>query len=378
MTNFCAPKSKEKSGIKVIIAGGGTGGHLYPGIAIAAEFQSRKENIKVYFVGTKKGIESRVLPQLSLPIFFTCVQSLHSSGFGGKICKVARIFVSLLQSVLILARLRPDLVLGMGGYVSFPLLFVTSLLQMPTVIHEQNAVLGISNKRLVPLVNLILLGNKNAMATLGKVYREKAVFTGNPVRQSILEVSSRDSVASKDFCVLVFGGSTGAHKLNVTMVEALHYLEDFAKSIRFIHQTGEADFNYVGEAYRARGFRAEVFDYIDDMGFAYAHSSLVICRAGALTIAELAVLGKPAILIPYPYATGDHQVSNAKMCVECGAAKMILDNQLTGEVIAEEIKLLYKNSGQLECMAENMRKQGMPDAASRVVDACMKLLSIYV
>lgn len=353
--------------MRVIMAGGGTGGHLFPGLAVAREFQRRDRMAKILFVGTKLGIESRVLPGEGFPLETIPVRGLKGRGLRGMAHGAYGIPASLWRSLGILRRFRPDLVVGLGGYSSGPVLLAAKIKGRRAVIMEQNLHPGLTNRILSRVVDRVFASYEESAAYFP---RARVVIAGNPVRWQRLPEVARD----EKFTLLVFGGSAGAHRINVSVVEALKALPDLASGLRVIHQTGEADLAAVKRAYGLLPFEAEVVPFIDRMDQAYARADLVLCRAGAGTIAELTVFGKGAILVPYPYAAYDHQRANAQALAERGAAEMLLDRELDGETLARKIRALQQDRGRLEALGRAARRLGKPQAAQRIVDECCVLL----
>lgn len=352
--------------MRVVIAGGGTGGHLFPGIAVAQEFKKRDAMTEILFVGTAQGIETRAVPAAGFPLELIPVRGLKGRGARGLLQGLYGIPASFLRSMKILRRFRPDCVLGVGGYASGPLLLAAKTLGIRTAIMEQNLRPGLTNQVLGKIADRIFTAYEGS----GKYFpRARVVETGNPVRWRTLPDVPKDG----KFTLFIFGGSQGARRLNQAAVEMLKRLDDMRSSLRIVHQTGTLDFEAVRPAYDELPFEAEVVPFIDRMDMIYARADLVVCRAGAATIAELTVFGKPAILIPYPFAAYDHQRINALALVERGAAEMILDREVDGEKLAARARALYGDRARLEKMAEAAKRLGRPDAAERIVDECCAL-----
>jgi UDP-N-acetylglucosamine--N-acetylmuramyl-(pentapeptide) pyrophosphoryl-undecaprenol N-acetylglucosamine transferase len=352
--------------MRIVFAGGGTGGHLFPGLAVAREFQRRDGKTEILFIGTEQGIEYRVLPKEGFKLETLTVKGMKGRGLRGLLDALYGVPAGLLRSLAILGRFRPDCVIGLGGYASGPVLMAAKLKRIRCAIMEQNLRPGFTNKLLARWVDRVFTA-----------YRESADYfpgarvleTGNPVRWTIVPQVKRND----KFTLLVFGGSAGARRINYAVVDALKLLDDLKNNIAITHQTGQLDYNAIKHAYASLPFDALVTPFIDHMDEAYAGADLVLCRAGAMTIAELTVCGKAAILVPYPYAIYDHQRSNAESLQARGAAAMILDRELTGEVLAERIRGYFTDRAGLERMAAAARALGRPDAAVRIVDACYGL-----
>jgi UDP-N-acetylglucosamine--N-acetylmuramyl-(pentapeptide) pyrophosphoryl-undecaprenol N-acetylglucosamine transferase len=353
--------------VRVILAGGGTGGHLFPGLALAREFQKRDSMTEILFVGTKQGIESKVLPRERLMLETIPIKGLKGRGLRGWLDALYGIPISLFRSLQIVRRFRPQFILGLGGYASGPLVLVGKMKRIRCAVLEQNLRPGFTNRMLARLVDRVFTA-----------YRESASFfpggnvmeTGNPVRWQKLPEVKR----SGKFTLLVFGGSAGAHRINLCVLEALGTMTDLAAGMQVIHQTGQADFESVREAYRSLPFEAEVVPFIDKMDEAYARADVVLCRAGATTVAELTALGKAAVLVPYRYAIYDHQRLNAQALQGRGAAEMILDQDLSRDIVAARIRRFLNDRERIENMAAAARAMGRPDAAARIVDECYALL----
>ncbi len=357
--------------MRLMIAGGGTGGHLFPGIAVAEEFLERDPGNEVLFVGTERGIEARILPRLGYRLERIAATGMRRVGFAAGLKGVGLLFAGFLQSRRIVSEFRPDLVLGVGGYSSGPLVLAARLQGRRCFIHEQNAHPGLTNRLLARLARRVFISIEESKKYLPG---EKCVLTGNPPRKQIIEGAGQGRAERVDpgvFNLLVFGGSAGAHRINVAMIEALPRLTGLAKRLAIMHQTGEDDVAQVREAYDSAGMKAEVVPFIDDMAGAYGKADLVVCRAGATTIAEVTVSGKACLFIPYPYAVDDHQRKNAEALLERGAGFMILDRDLSGEALAEMIADLARNPERLANVGRNAAALGRPGAAREIVDAML-------
>jgi len=353
--------------MRVIFAGGGTGGHLFPGLAVAREFQRRAAATEILFVGTEQGIEFRVLPKEGFKLATLTVKGLKGRGRRGVFDALYGVPASLLRSRAIIRRFRPDCIVGLGGYASGPLLLAGRLAGIRCAIMEQNLRPGFTNKLLARWVDRVFTAYRESANYFP---RARVVETGNPVRwQKLPEVAKRAK-----FSLLVFGGSAGARRINFAVAAALEQLTDLKAELFVTHQTGSADFAAIREAYAALPFETEVTPFIDQMDRAYAQADLVLCRAGATTVAELTAFGKAAILVPYPYAIYDHQRGNAQALRDRGAADMILDQELTGEILAERIRSYLSDRERIDKMAAAARSMGRPDAAARIVDECYALV----
>ena len=351
--------------MRVLIAAGGTGGHIYPGIAVANEILRRWPDSEIRFVGTARGLENKLVPQAGFELSI-----IESTGLKnvGAVARVRGLFVipkSLWAARILIRSFRPDIVIGAGGYVSGPVLLTASLLNLPTLVMESNALPGFTNRRLALFVDKAAVSFSAALP----YFRGKGVVTGNPVRREFCEIPARQRDASQ-FSVLVFGGSQGAHAINEAMIAALPELDDLRSVLRITHQTGEADFERVRTGYLDAGWieRVDVRRYIDDMVVSFGNADLVISRAGATTTAELIAAGKAAIMVPFPLAADDHQRKNAEAQVVEGAARMILQRDLNGLSLAAELGALVRSPEKVREMEEACRRLARGDAAAAVVD----------
>jgi UDP-N-acetylglucosamine--N-acetylmuramyl-(pentapeptide) pyrophosphoryl-undecaprenol N-acetylglucosamine transferase len=357
--------------MRLIVAGGGTGGHLFPGIAIAEEFLSRDRGNEVLFVGTERGIEARVLPRLGYRLECIATAALRGVSFFQRIKGVWLLLAGYLQSRRIVREFRPDLVLGVGGYSSGPLVLAARQGACPCFVHEQNAFPGLTNRLLAKLVKKVFISIEESRKYMPG---GKTLLAGNPLRRQILEGVQRERPATGQggaFNLLVFGGSAGAHRINVAMTEALPSLAALRDRIVITHQTGEGDLTEVRNAYDREGFHAEVTPFIDDMASAYGRADLIVCRAGATTIAEVTACGKACIFVPYPYAADDHQRKNAEALVVKEAGFMILDRELSGDALASMIQELSLDPEKLKVVGGNATAMARPDAAKVIVDAML-------
>lgn len=333
--------------MKVIIAGGGTGGHLYPGIAIARELLKEGDN-QVLFVGTEKGIEAKVLPKEGLPVRFISVGKLKGMNFSSIVKTLITLPQSVFQSVSLLGETRPDVVIGVGGYSSGPVALAAVIRRTPLLIVEPNSYPGLANRKLGKLASKVILCFPGTGAQ-GFFPSEKTMTLGPLVRKGIDQGDRRKALAEfglqpDRFTVFVMGGSGGAHAINMAMKQAAAYLKSIP-DLQILHQTGEKDGPDVTAGYKQAGVNAVVLPYIHDMPGAYAAADLVVSRSGATTVAELAVCGKRAVLIPFPFAADNHQEYNASMLAARGAAEVIVQKNLTAELLGALIK---KYAGQGE------------------------------
>jgi UDP-N-acetylglucosamine--N-acetylmuramyl-(pentapeptide) pyrophosphoryl-undecaprenol N-acetylglucosamine transferase len=317
----------------------------------------------VLFVGSAHGIEARVIPRTRFAFQALDIRGLRGRGWRGALGLALQLPAAVAAGVRILGQFRADVVLGVGGYASVPLVTAAWLRRVPSVLLEQNAHPGLANRALARIASRICTTFAAANAYFPAA---KVVVTGNPVRTFAAAAPAPRS----GFTLLVFGGSQGAHRLNVAMADAAAALRAAIPELRILHQTGAADRDAVAARYAALGVAAEAVAFIDDMGAAYQRADLVVCRAGATTVAELTVLGKPAILVPYPFAADDHQRANAAVVAEAGAGLLLLDADCTGERLAAAVIELARDRARLRAMGEAARRLGVPDAAARVVATC--------
>ncbi len=357
--------------MRMMVAGGGTGGHVFPGVALAEEVVGRHPDNDVVFVGTARGLEARVVPEAGFPIELIDVKGLKGKGPLKLLANLLMLPRAFLQCLRVLRRWRPDVVVGVGGYASGPVVLAAWMLRIPTAVQEQNAVAGFTNRVLGHFVEAAF----TAFPEAGRYFADRKVYQlGNPIRRELMENYMRPSLQHDRLRVLVFGGSQGAHALNMRMIESLPHLADLRQRIEIVHQTGARDREQVEAGYRACGFVPDVREFINDMSTAYARADLVVCRAGATTLAELTVCKKPSILIPFPKAADNHQVRNAQSLVEAGAAVMIEEKDLTGELLAGEIRAVLGQPERRDLMARAAGRLGAPQAAGEITDVCTELV----
>ncbi|MCK6549334.1 undecaprenyldiphospho-muramoylpentapeptide beta-N-acetylglucosaminyltransferase [Myxococcota bacterium] len=357
--------------MKVLIAGGGTGGHLYPGVALAEEITTRQKGNEVLFVGTTRGIEARVIPSLGFPIEYIEVVGLKGKGPLGFLRGLMQVPIAIGQSFRILRTFKPDFAVGVGGYASGPLMLAAWMMRIPTAILEQNTIPGITNRILSRFVDAVYVMFESSSSQ----FPEKKVHAlGNPIRRQLMDNFLRSKIEDSKFNILVLGGSQGAHALNLRMVEATEHLRSIWGELRIVHQTGEKDAELVQKAYEERGVPAEVSPFIQDMSAAYRRADLVVCRAGATTLAEVMVAKKASILIPYPHAADNHQELNARAMVDAGASRMLVEKNLDGQRLADEILSLHGDRDRIKKMEQAASRTGRPEAAREIVDACVELV----
>lgn len=358
--------------IRLLLTGGGTGGHLFPAIATAHEFQRRFSKTEILFVGTRRKLDTE-----SLSRYGFSSKSISCLGVKGKSpVQLAKALLYLplgyMQSLMLLRNFRPDIVFGVGGYVTVPVIAAARTLGIAAVIHEQNAVPGLANRKLVSLVDKVCLSLPESMSTFRQ---SKMVLTGNPVRKTISQQAEKTKQNAEEMVtVLVLGGSQGAHSLNILLPKAINHLKQKSK-VKIIHQTGEKDVARVRQAYQAAGVEARVDVFFTDMATVYGDADVVVSRAGATTLAELAVLGKPALLIPYPYAADNHQEKNGEFYVGGGGALMFKESDIDSRFLADALGELLADSERLETMSASMKSLAFPNAAADIVDVCCALMN---
>ncbi len=359
----------------ILFAGGGTGGHLFPGVALAEEFQRRDSKVRIVFAGTRRGLEARVIPELGYPLAFLEVHGLVGIGGRRRLKALLSFPRALVQALILLVRYRPSLVVGLGGYASAPVLLAAMIGGIPWVLQEQNAFPGVVNRLLAPFARAVFIAFDDAAKYLGS---RRIRNCGNPLRRLAEGEAEDDGVnGSRDpesFTLLVIGGSQGARVLNRVVPVAFGKLASRYPGLRVVHQSGVAEFEKVRQAYSDFPDRAEVVDFINDIGRRYRRSDLVICRAGALTLAELAQLGKPAILVPFPHAAHDHQVCNARAFAAAGAARVRFESEFDESILTADIEDLVKDREGLAAMAAAARSLARPAAREEIVDHCLKLI----
>jgi UDP-N-acetylglucosamine--N-acetylmuramyl-(pentapeptide) pyrophosphoryl-undecaprenol N-acetylglucosamine transferase len=345
----------------ILIAAGGTGGHLFPGIAVADELKTRDPDTRIVFVGTPRGLESRLVPRAGYELEMLPILPLNGVGLVRMLKGVLALPWAMVKAVQLVRRLRPEAVLGVGGYAGGPIVLVAALLRIPTVVLEPNAKPGFTNRVLKPFVRHAACSYEETRREFGS----KGVVTGNPVRGGFAKLAPKWHVPP--MTLLVFGGSQGARIINRTLVEALPRLPG-PDQLRIVHQTGPASRDEVATAYNAAGRKADVLAFLDDMETRFAQADLVLCRSGATTAAELAAAGKASVLIPFEKAADNHQRGNARALEAAGAARMIEEKDLTPERLAATVTELLADTARLTAMEEAARKLARPDAAARVAD----------
>lgn len=365
--------------MNIVIAAGGTGGHLYPAVALAREFIRQEPATSVLFVGTERGIESKVLPREGFELAKITAKPVMGRGITRAAGAVLALPRGLWQSIKLLRARHAQLVIGIGGYSSPPVLVAAFLLGIPRVILEPNAYPGLANKVLGPIAQIVFLAFDAAVPYFK---RARVRVVGTPIRRDFLDAGSAEAGGSRPAhaegtqTVLIFGGSQGAHAINQAMVEALPHLQARRERLAVIHQTGETDHVWVQGAYRTAGFeaRAEIVPFLFDMPRALRSADLVVSRSGAVSLAELTACGKAAILIPLPHAIYQHQERNALVLERAGAAVVLLQQDLAGPKLAQTIEALLGDADRLRRMGERSRALGRTDSAESIVRDCRTLV----
>jgi len=347
----------------ILIMAGGTGGHVFPGLAVADEMRGR--GWTVVWMGARGGLEARLVPERGYAVEWIRAAALRGKGLVAKLLLPLNLLVGFWQSARAIFRVRPDVVLGMGGYVAFPGGMMASLLARPLAVHEQNAIAGLVNRVLARVADKAMVAFPDAL--------KNAEWTGNPVRADIAALAApatRYAARSGPLRLLVVGGSLGAQALNDAVPKALAlFAEDVRPSV--LHQAGEKNLADLNRNYQSAGVRGELVAFIEDMARCYAKADLVICRAGAMTVSELAAGGIASVLVPFPYAVDDHQTANARFLADQGAAVLLSQNDLSPEGLAKLLRSLDRKA--LAAMAQKAKALGKPDAARVVADRCMAL-----
>ena len=359
---------------KLLFAGGGTGGHLYSGIAVARAAERLCPGVEIVFVGTEKGIEARVLPREGFRLIPIKVTGIKGRGLVRSIAGIFKVPAALFSSMSLLKREKPGAVVGIGGYASGPTVMAAAMRGYPTAIVEQNVIPGFTNRMLARVVRRIYAPMQEAVSRFPAP--KKVVVTGNPIRRKVVDealASKPAPQAGRPLNLLVFGGSLGAKRINQAMVDALPLLREIRGGVSVVHQTGEPEFEAVKAAYAKAGLDADVRPFLHDMGAEYAKADLLLCRAGASTISELLAIGKPALLVPFPHAIYDHQAENARALEKAGAVRWIPDAELTGERLAAAVSALANDPAARADLAAKARALGRPEAATVIAKEVLSM-----
>jgi len=368
---------KISNGVKLLISGGGTGGHIYPGIAVAQGIQQIEPDTQLFYVGKKGGLEETIVAKSGLPIQFFGIsaQGISRKISGSNLTALYKNFVGLKQSFAILNLVKPQVVFGTGGYVSASTVFAAQWKSIPTLILEQNLIPGLANKFLGRKASAIALSFPETEKYFPK---RKVVVTGTPVRLQLQDLDKKESrrvfnLEPDITTILVFGGSQGAAAINRVIISAVQILEQKEIKLQLILQTGQKNYSEIVEKVKNIKTKIVVVPYLDDMAKAYAAADLVISRSGAISIAEITLCGLPSILIPYPYATANHQEKNARILETHGAAKVILESELTPEKLANIIKKLLQEPDQLSAMSQKSKGLAKPTATTAICKLIQRL-----
>lgn len=354
--------------MRVMIMAGGTGGHVFPALAVADAL--KQHHVEVSWIGTEKGIEARLVPAAGYPLSFIKVTGLRGNGLLGWLMAPFKVVKATWEALSILRENKPDVVIGLGGFASGPGGVAAWLLRKPLLIHEQNAIPGLTNRLLAKIAQKVLTGFPDSFGS-----KIKAEWVGNPVRKEIEDLPMphlRQSEADGALKLLVLGGSLGARSLNTIVPQALQQIDEKQRP-QVRHQCGSRHLQDCRDAYQQAAVQAEVTDFIADMAEAYAWADLVICRAGALTVAEVAAAGVASILVPYPYAVDDHQTHNAALLVDAGAAQLIADSALDATELEKLISHFDQNREELLNMANSAKQVAKIGSASQIADLCMEV-----
>lgn len=355
-----------KNNAKLMVMAGGTGGHVFPALAVAKKLQ--ESGVEISWLGTRRGLESRVVPENNISLDLISVEGLRGKGALSMLLAPFKLVRAMWQSAAHIRRIQPDCILGMGGFVSGPGGLVARLLGKPLVVHEQNAVAGMTNKYLSKIADRVLTGFPSV-----EDLPDGAVWLGNPVRASIQPGSSNTSGKVN---VLIIGGSQGAHSFNVKLPAVFSQLSEVnGTEVSIWHQSGKGRDDQVRTAYKQHGVEVRVSEFIDEMAAAYSWADLLICRAGAMTVAECCAAAKPSLLVPYPFSAGDHQEKNAMTLVNVGAAKMLLNDQIDQPVFVEMMAELVSDKQALATMGEHAHTLHKPNALNNVASVCQEYLN---
>lgn len=367
--------------MRVILSGGGTGGHIYPAVSIAKEIKRQYQNAEILFIGTEKGLESSIVPQEGFRLLTIKVRGFERKLSFGNIAAVKESFVSLFRVSKVIREFKPDIVIGTGGYVCGSVLLSAVLMNIPTMIHEQNAFPGVTNKILARLVDIVALNFSEAKKYFPK--SDKVIVTGNPIRGNMLCVSREEGLKEFGFSkelpvVFVVGGSRGAKKLNESVLLLAKQCVA-KKSFQMLHMTGETQYDNIMKQYGIDGIATDtgylkVMPYLHNMPHALAASDIIISRCGASTLSEITALGKPSILIPYPYATANHQEYNARALEKNGAAVVILERDLSAGILCSEVIDMLNKPEKANFMRMKSKEMGRTDAAYVIVKTAEKLV----
>jgi|YNPNPStandDraft_1061719.scaffolds.fasta_scaffold00144_19 UDP-N-acetylglucosamine--N-acetylmuramyl-(pentapeptide) pyrophosphoryl-undecaprenol N-acetylglucosamine transferase len=360
-----------------IIAAGGTGGHVFPALSVAEALREMDPGARILFIGTRSGLESRAVPAKGFGLRLVHARGLMGLGWLAKIRTLAGLPLTAIQCLRTLAGFRPDLVLGMGGYVSGPMVLLAALLGIETAIAEQNAVAGRTNRILGRFVKRVFVNLPQGASGFSPA---KVSVTGNPLRPELVQAAMATTPVSwegrqgEEFHLFIFGGSQGALGIDRAVLEALPLLKALPYPLRVLHQTAEGRLQQLKAAYAASGIPHEVVPFVQEMDRAYIWAHLVVCRAGAASLSEIALFGRPSVLIPFPHAADDHQTENARAFASAGASVLLEQETLTGERLAEVIGALAADAKRLKGMGESARALARPEAGRSIAQECIRIV----
>jgi len=356
---------KEK---KIIISGGGTAGHLYPALAVGDKLKEKDPALHLTFIGSRREVEKNIMKHYQVNFVALKIEGIKGRGLKA-VKSLLLLPLSFLKSFVILLRLKPGLVIGAGGYSSGPIVLLASLMKIPTLILEQNLYPGFTNRLLIPWVRQAVVSFKSSLPS----FKKKGIFIGNPVREAFYNLSPKEK--SEKFTVLIFGGSQGSHFLNKTMIASLPLLKKEIKNLRIFHQTGKKDYEWVKKNYAQNGFKeVTVAPYFFEMADYFQKSDLIICRAGATTIAELIASQKASLLIPFSQATDNHQYFNARELEKIRGAEIILEKESTPDIFADKIFSFLRNRDKIILMEKNLVRLKTEKVSEKISNLCFKLM----
>jgi len=366
-------KETGAKAVRLIIAGGGTGGHIFPGIAVGKELLKRYPESEILFVTGNRKIENDILQDAGIRRASIIVEGIKGRGLLNTVKAMVKLPYGFYQSILIVKRFSPDLILGVGGYAAGPVCLAGWIMGIKTAIHEQNSHPGLTNRLLSRIAYRVFISFQDS-----KVHfpGENVSFTGNPVRDEFTEEKEGQAEGHEKFTILVTGGSQGASAINSAVIGAVRILKSRGREPWVIHQTGRADFERIERTYRENGIDGDVRPFIQDMPDAYCQADIFIGRAGAGTIFELATLGKPSILIPYPSAADDHQTANARMLAHIGGAEIVRQDDLGPRMLADLLMKFMDDRPGLKKMGEQARKAARPDAAKEIANQIEEMIRL--
>jgi len=353
---------------KIIISGGGTAGHLYPALSVGKKLKEIDPSVKLTFTGSSRNLERKIMSHYQAEFI-----SIKIEGIRGKGLKIIRPFIllplSFIKSLKIIRKIKPDLVIGMGGYSSGPLVLLASLIKVPTLILEQNLHPGFTNRLLIPRVKKAAVSFENSLP----YFKGKGIFLGNPVREEFYKLPFK--ARNNKLSLLIFGGSQGSHFLNCSIINSLPFLKKEKEHLKIFHQTGNKDYEWVKKNYSKNGFfNIEVSPYFFNMANYFSKSDIIICRAGATSIAELIAAQKASLLIPFAQATDNHQFLNARELKRINSAEVMLENEVKGEKLADKIFYFIKNREKINQMEKNLSKLRTENSAEKIAQFCFELI----